>query len=99
MCLLRYCKLTQLTLIIEVLKIGIADVSCIVGRSFQHEHSFVLILNDIQLLALFQTYFKTKLFDMAYNEHRERKCADKIGTVPVPWSGHFQRKNIFIFLK
>jgi len=84
---------------LEVLKIGIADVSCIVGRSFQHEHSFVLILNDIQLLALFQTYFKTKLFDMAYNEHRERKCADKIGTVPVPWSGHFQRKNIFIFLK
>jgi len=23
-------------------------------------------------------------------EHRKRKCADMIGTVPVPWSGHFQ---------
>jgi len=22
--------------------------------------------------------------------HRERKCADTIGTVPVPWAGHFQ---------
>jgi len=21
---------------------------------------------------------------------RERKCADTIGTVPVPWAGHFQ---------
>ena len=22
--------------------------------------------------------------------HRERKCADTIGTVLVPWAGHFQ---------
>jgi len=22
--------------------------------------------------------------------YRERKCADTIGTVPVPWAGHFQ---------
>jgi len=24
------------------------------------------------------------------NRHRERKCADTIGRVPVPWAGHFQ---------
>jgi len=24
------------------------------------------------------------------NRHRERKCADTIGTVPVHWAGHFQ---------
>ena len=22
--------------------------------------------------------------------YKERKCADTIGTVPVPWAGHFQ---------
>ena len=27
-------------------------------------------------------------------ENRERKCADIIGTVPVPWAGHFQWKDI-----
>jgi len=31
--------------------------------------------------------------------HRERNCADTIGTVPVPWAGHFQCQNINIFLK
>jgi len=31
--------------------------------------------------------------------HTERKCADTIGTVPVPWAGHFQRKNINTFSK
>jgi len=25
------------------------------------------------------------------HHHRERKSADTIGTVPVPWAGHFQR--------
>ena len=30
---------------------------------------------------------------------REQKCADAIGTVLVPWAGHFQRLNINIFLK
>jgi len=29
--------------------------------------------------------------------HRERKCADTIGTVPVPGAGHFQCWNINIF--
>jgi len=26
---------------------------------------------------------------MSVSLHRERKCADTIGTVPVPWAGHF----------
>ena len=25
-----------------------------------------------------------------HNPYRERKCADTIGTVLVPWAGHFQ---------
>ena len=25
-----------------------------------------------------------------YTEYRERKCADAIGTVLVPWASHFQ---------
>ena len=29
--------------------------------------------------------------------NRERKCADTIGTVPVPSAGHFQCRNINIF--
>jgi len=29
----------------------------------------------------------------------ERKCADTIGTVQVPWAGHFQCQNINIFLQ
>jgi len=29
--------------------------------------------------------------------HREQKCADTIGTVLVPWAGHFQRKNNNVF--
>jgi len=33
---------------------------------------------------------------MSYCGCRERKCADTIGTVPVPWAGHFQCKNIFL---
>ena len=32
-----------------------------------------------------------------WSRHRERKCADTIGTVPVPWAGHFQCWNINIF--
>ena len=31
--------------------------------------------------------------------YRERKCADTTGTVPVPWAGRYQCKNINIFLK
>jgi len=31
--------------------------------------------------------------------YRERKCVDTIGTVPVPWAGHFQCKNVNIFFK
>jgi len=30
---------------------------------------------------------------------RERKRADIIGTVPVPWAGHFQCQNINVFFK
>ena len=26
----------------------------------------------------------------AYRRYGERKCADTVGTVPVPWAGHFQ---------
>jgi len=29
--------------------------------------------------------------------YRERKCADTIGTVSVPWADRFQCKNINIF--
>jgi len=29
--------------------------------------------------------------------HRERKCADIVGTVLVPWAGRFQCQNINIF--
>ena len=32
-------------------------------------------------------------------ERREDKCADEIGTVPVPGAGHFQWYNINIFFK
>ena len=33
-------------------------------------------------------------------QHGERKCADTIGTVLVPWAGHFQRMlNISIFFQ
>jgi len=32
-------------------------------------------------------------------DNRERKCADTIGTVLVPWAGYFQYYNINIFLK
>jgi len=28
--------------------------------------------------------------DELNHAHRERKCADTIGTVLVPWAGHFQ---------
>jgi len=31
--------------------------------------------------------------------NRERKCADTIGTVLVPWAGHFQCWNINILLQ
>jgi len=27
---------------------------------------------------------------MTSDDHTERKCADTIGTVPVPWAGHSQ---------
>ena len=30
--------------------------------------------------------------------YKERKCADTVGTVPVPWTGHFQRYNINIYV-
>jgi len=36
---------------------------------------------------------------MEFEPNKERKCADTIGTVPVPWAGHFQCKNIDIFFK
>ena len=36
---------------------------------------------------------------MAADGTRERKCADTIGTVLVPWAGHFQCHNINIFLE
>jgi len=29
-------------------------------------------------------------FKIVYELHRERKCADTIGTVLVPWAGHFR---------
>jgi len=29
--------------------------------------------------------------------HRERKCADTTGIVPVPWAGHFLCQNINLF--
>jgi len=29
--------------------------------------------------------------------HRERKCADTIGTVPVPSAGHLQRQMLIHF--
>ena len=32
------------------------------------------------------------------NSHRERKCADTTGTVLVPWAGHFQCENIYIYI-
>jgi len=28
--------------------------------------------------------------------YRERKCADTVGTVLVPWAGHFQCKKIYL---
>ena len=31
------------------------------------------------------------------HNHRERKCADTIGTVLVPWAGHFNAKYKYIF--
>jgi len=31
--------------------------------------------------------------------HMERQCADTIGTVPVPWAGHFQCWNINIVFR
>ena len=32
------------------------------------------------------------IFSLSFDisAYRERKCADTIGTVPVPWAGHFQ---------
>ena len=32
-------------------------------------------------------------------QNRERKCAETIGTVLVPWAGHFQRQNTNMFLQ
>jgi len=34
--------------------------------------------------------FEAGLEVISYRQHRERKCADTIGTVPVPWAGHCQ---------
>jgi len=41
--------------------------------------------SSISLQTLATYTFVANLF-----MHRERKCADTIGTVPVPWAGHFQ---------
>jgi len=38
--------------------------------------------------------FRKLFFDSA---KRERKCADAIGSVQVPWAGHFQCENIIYF--
>jgi len=32
-----------------------------------------------------------------HNIYRERKCPDTIGTVPVPWAGHFNAKLLIYF--
>ena len=43
------------------------------------------------LLALYVT--------VRLHRYTERNCADTIGTVLVPWAGHFQRQNINIFFE
>jgi len=34
---------------------------------------------------------------MEFEPNKERKCADTIGTVPVPWAGHFHAKISIYF--
>jgi len=70
-------------------------------RLFKTPSIVLVIDNDYFVYCLFlvfliSNYCARSLVHMtAHNhdvatEHRERKCADMIGTVPVPWSGHFQ---------
>jgi len=42
------------------------------------------------LLCMFLLYITVLLPVGVIKDDRERKCADTIGTVLVPWTGHFQ---------
>ena len=55
------------------------------------------LVNSVHICCLF--WFSTPLltidqikvdFSSEMQTHREQKCADIIGTVLVPWAGHFQ---------
>jgi len=53
-------------------------------------------LQPVKCAHPFLTYYQTTeesdaaLSVTAFWRHREWKCTDTIGTVPVPWAGHFQ---------
>ena len=38
-------------------------------------------------------------FSGVIRDYRERKCADTIGTLLVPWAGRFQCYNVNLFFK
>ena len=41
-------------------------------------------------ILIIATAKKAHVMHDCRGKYRERKCADTIGTVPVPWAGHFQ---------
>ena len=47
-------------------------------------------LNYVHLITVRTTVRMEFKFEFELNKYRERKCADTIGTVPVPWAGNFQ---------
>ena len=65
-----------------------------VGHSMQRVGIFAAISRNGEVFSIFlNKYFMLTRSDCGY---RERKCADTIGTVLVPWAGHF---HINVFFK
>jgi len=50
-------------------------------------------------LGLRNFYPLSTRYSLVHNraDHSERECADTVGTVPVPWAGHFQAKVLIYF--
>jgi len=65
---------------IEPLKSSAAVTDCLYGvpPSPKNVHFFIFLAENV------------RGFVMRPASHTERKCADTIGTVLVPWAGHFQ---------
>jgi len=55
---------------------------------------------DLKIAPHMNTFTKLDLsVNFRLSKNRERKCADTIGTVLIPWAGHFQcQKYKYIFL-